>query len=76
MRTVAPTARRHRDSATEFARSHDVEAAARDAAPESPEEARSLLEAERQGRARTRGEDGRDVMQDVAIDSPQDDKAT
>ena len=69
-------ARRHRDSATEFARSHDVEAAARDAAPDSPEDERSLLEAERRGRDRSRGEDRRDVMQDVVIDSPQDDKAT
>jgi len=68
-------ARRHRESATEFARSHDVEAEARDAAPGTPEEARALLEAERQGRERARGEDRRDVMQEVEIDSPQDDKA-
>jgi hypothetical protein len=69
-------ARRHRKSASEYARSHDVEAEARAAAPQTPGDASALLEAERQGRARARGEDRRDVMQDAEIDSPQDDKAT
>jgi hypothetical protein len=69
-------ARRHRDSASEYASSHDIEAEARAAAPKTPGDASALLEAERQGRARARGEDRRDVMQDAEIDSPQDDKAT
>jgi hypothetical protein len=69
-------ARRHRKSATEFAGREDVERAAREAAPDSAEEGRELLEAERRGRERARGEDRHDVMQEAAIDSPQDDKAT
>jgi hypothetical protein len=69
-------ARRHREAATEFTRSHDVEEAARDAAPRSPEQGRELLEAERKGRERARGEDRRHVMDEEAINSPQDNKAT
>lgn len=68
-------ARRHRKAATEFARSHDVEAKAREAAPDTPEDARALLEAERKGRARARGEDRRDLRRDDEVGSPQDDKA-
>ena len=69
-------ARRHRAAATEHARRHDVEEEARAAEPSTPEEAREMQEAEREGRRRTRGEDRRDVMQESAIDSPADDKAT
>lgn len=69
-------ARRHREAATGFARDHDVERAAREAAPASPEEAQELLRSERAGRRHSRGEDRRDVMQEAAIDSPSDDKAT
>lgn len=69
-------ARRHRDAATRYVRDHDVERAARDAAPRSPEEARALRDAEAAGRSESRGEDRRDVMQESAIDSPSDDKAT
>jgi hypothetical protein len=69
-------ARRHRESATGFAGSHDIEAEARDAAPRTPEDARALLEAERLGRERTRGEDRRDVMSDAGIDAPADRKDT
>ena len=69
-------ARRHRKAATEHARSHDVEREAREAALGTPEEARELRDAERQGRERARGEDRRDVMSEAAIDSPADDKAT
>jgi len=35
-----------------------------------------MLDAERAGRERGRGEDRRDVMGESAIDSPADDKAT
>ncbi len=69
-------ARRHRQSASDYAQNHDVVSEARDAAPKSPDEARDMLEAERRGRARARGEDRRDVMQDAEIDSSSDDKAT
>lgn len=69
-------ARRHREAATRFVRGHDVERAAREAAPRSPGEARELAAAERVGRGESRGEDRHDVMQEAAIDSPADDKAT
>jgi hypothetical protein len=69
-------ARRHREAASRHARDRDVEREARDAAPRSPNEARDMLDAEREGRERSRGEDRRDVMQESAIDSPSDDKAT
>jgi hypothetical protein len=65
-------ARRHRESATEFVRSHDIEAEARDATPGTPEEARELLEAERKGQERTRGEDRRDVMRQAGSDAPEE----
>jgi hypothetical protein len=41
-----------------FVESHDVEAAAREAAPATPEEASQLANAENKGRSRSRGEDG------------------
>lgn len=69
-------ARRHRESATGFVRSHDIEAEAREAAPRTPDDARAMLEAERKGRARTRGEDRRDVMQETGSDAPEDHKDT
>jgi hypothetical protein len=67
-------ARRHRESATGFVRSHDIEAEAREAAPRTADDARALLEAERQGRARTRGEDRRDVMQENVDDAAEEPK--
>lgn len=69
-------ARRHRESASRHAQERDLEREAREAAPRSPEEARDLVDAERVGRERSRGDDRRDVMQESAIDSPSDDKAT
>ena len=43
-------ARRHRKSLTDFIESGQVDEAARNAQPDSPEEARELQEAEKQGR--------------------------
>lgn len=65
-------ARRHRESASGFVRSHDIEAEARAAAPRNAEDARALLEAERKGRERTRGEDRRDVMQETGHNAHED----
>lgn len=47
-------ARRHRKSVKQFIESGQVDEAARDAEPDSSEEARELLEAERQGLAHAR----------------------
>ena len=47
-------ARRHRKSLKEFIESGQVDDAARDARPDSTEEARELLDAERQGLAHAR----------------------
>ncbi len=47
-------ARRHRESAEKFVESGKVEPAARDAAPDSPDEAREMKDAEEKGRERAR----------------------
>lgn len=44
-------ARRHRESAEGFVKKHDVEQAARDAQPQSAEEAQQLEDAESEGRS-------------------------
>lgn len=44
-------ARRHRQSAEDFVASHDVQAEAREAAPDSAEEAEELRRAEQEGRS-------------------------
>jgi hypothetical protein len=48
-------ARRHRKRAEEFAAERDTERLAREAEPTSEEEDRELRDAEREGRARTKG---------------------
>ena len=47
--------RRYQKNATRFARTHDTEELAREAAPESDAERREMLEAERTGKARAKG---------------------
>jgi len=47
--------RRYQKNATRFARGHDTEELAREAAPATDSEQRELLEAERQGKARAKG---------------------
>jgi hypothetical protein len=50
-------ARRHRESAESFVKSGKVEQAAHDAAPKTPEEGQSLLDAEKAGEQHSKGED-------------------
>ena len=50
-------ARRFNESAKRFVAEHNVENAAHDASPKSPEEARELQEAERKGLEHAKGED-------------------
>lgn len=47
-------ARRHRKAAEDFVESHDIEQAARDAAPQSAEEAQALHDAEQAGKSHAR----------------------
>lgn len=47
--------RRYQKDATRFARQHDTQELARDAAPATDAEQRELLEAERKGKARAKG---------------------
>jgi hypothetical protein len=49
--------RRHRESAESFVESGRVERAARGAAPTTPEQAQSLLDAEQAGERHSKGED-------------------
>jgi hypothetical protein len=44
-------ARRYRKEVTDFVKDHDIDKAARDAAPKSPEEAREMDEAEAKGKS-------------------------
>ena len=46
---------RYQKDAEEFARSHDTERLAREAAPDTDAEKRELLEAEQKGKARAKG---------------------
>ncbi len=55
--------RRYQKKAAEFAREHDTEELAREAAPESEEERRELLDAERKGKSRARG--GKPAPKDI-----------
>ena len=50
-------ARRHRASVESFVKSGQVEGAARDAEPKTPVEEMEMFNAERIGKARSRGED-------------------
>lgn len=50
-------ARRYNQETTEFARQHDTEALAEDAAPDSASEARALKQAEQAGEVRAREKD-------------------
>jgi hypothetical protein len=47
--------RRYQKDVAEFARTHDTEKLAREAAPKSDAEKRDMLEAERKGKARAKG---------------------
>jgi hypothetical protein len=47
--------RRYQKNATRFARQHDTEKLAREAAPESDAEQEEMLEAEDEGKARAKG---------------------
>jgi hypothetical protein len=47
--------RRYQKNATRFAREHDTEELARDAAPETDAEQREMLEAERKGMSHAKG---------------------
>jgi hypothetical protein len=47
--------RRYQKNATRFARQHDTEELAREAAPATDAEQREMLEAERKGKARAKG---------------------
>jgi hypothetical protein len=47
--------RRYQKNATRFAREHDTEELARDAAPETDAEQREMLEAERKGKSHAKG---------------------
>lgn len=47
-------ARDYKKRTEDFVKSHDVEQAARDAAPQTPEQADELTEAEEKGRSRAR----------------------
>lgn len=47
--------RRYQKDATRFAKEHDTEQLAREAAPESDAEQRELIEAEQKGKARAKG---------------------
>ena len=47
--------RRYQKNATRFARRHDTEELAREAAPATDAEQREMLEAERKGKARAKG---------------------
>ena len=47
--------RRYQKNATRFAKDHDTEQLARDAAPASEAEQREMIEAERKGKARAKG---------------------
>ena len=50
-------ARRYNESVESYVKDNDVEEAARAAEPTSVDEARDLLDAEREGRAHAKGED-------------------
>ena len=54
-------ARRYRKDVKEFLDKDDVEKAAQDAAPKSPDEQREMDEAERAGRSRSKGGKERDM---------------
>jgi hypothetical protein len=54
-------ARRYRKDVKEFLDKGDVEKAANDAAPKSPDEQREMNEAERTGRSRSKGGKERDM---------------
>ena len=47
--------RRYQKDATRFAHEHDTEQLAREAAPESENEKREMIDAERKGKARAKG---------------------
>ena len=49
------SARRYQKEATRFARGHDTEELAREAAPKTDAEQREMREAERKGKARAKG---------------------
>lgn len=55
-------AREYDDAQRAFANSGRVERAARDAAPQSSDEARQLEQAEREGKSHSKGEDADDEM--------------
>ncbi len=55
-------ARRYRKDVEDFVATEDVDAAAHAAAPRTEQEKRELAAAEEQGRARGKGDDGRNVM--------------
>ena len=54
-------ARRYRKDVKDFLNQEDVEKAAHEAAPKSPDEQREMDEAERAGRARSKGGKERDM---------------
>ncbi len=55
-------ARRYRKDVEEFVANEDVDAAAHAAAPRTEQEKHEQAAAEKAGRARAKGDDGRDVM--------------
>lgn len=51
--------RQYNEGLKDHVEHHDIEREARDAEPKSDEEARQMQEAEREGRSRSKGEDGK-----------------